>query len=67
MSRWKKEEQKKNTSRDPIFKAQEVSSATECTGLMPAQIETDAEGEELADLGAIHPPAAPRDKKDPAP
>ncbi|MBQ4074951.1 MAG: hypothetical protein IJD39_07110 [Clostridia bacterium] len=67
MSRWKKEEQKKNPSRDPIFKAQEVSSATECTGLMPAQIETDEEGMDLADLGAIHPPAAPRDKKDPAP
>lgn len=67
MSRWKKEEQKNNPSRDPIFKAQEVSSATECTGLMPAQIETDAEGENLADLEAIHPPAAPKDGKDPAP
>lgn len=67
MSRWKKEEQKKNPSRDPIFKAQEVTSATDCTGLMPAQIETDAEGEALSELEGIHPPKITEDDKDMAP
>jgi len=55
MSRWIKEEQKLNPSHDPIFQAQEVSSATECTGLMPAQIETEDEGRNLAEMQAIHP------------
>ena len=55
MSRWKKEPQKINPSHDPIFQAQEVSSATECTGLMPAQIETEDEGRNLAEMQVIHP------------
>ena len=32
-----------------------VSSATECTGLMPAMCYTDAETEELARMEGIHP------------
>lgn len=55
MSRWKKEEPKKNPSRDPIFDADEVASARECTGLLAAQIQSGEQGEQLARMQAIHP------------
>ena len=54
MSRWKKEPQKINPSHDPIFQAQEVSSATECTGLIPAGIDTEEEAENYADHYSVH-------------
>lgn len=39
---------------DPFFKGQKVSSFTECTGLMPALPENEAQDEAYASLYAIH-------------
>ena len=55
MSRIKKEEPKKNPSHDPVFNGENVVSATECTGLLPAQIQNAQEGENLSRLEGIHP------------
>lgn len=55
MSQRKKEKPPKNPSRDPVFDAANVASAAECTGLLPAQIQTPQEGEALSALEAIHP------------
>lgn len=55
MSRMKKEEPKKNPSRDPVFDVENVVSATECTGLLPAQIQSAEEGENISSLEGIHP------------
>ncbi|MBE5786132.1 MAG: hypothetical protein E7324_01165 [Clostridiales bacterium] len=54
MSRWKKDPALQNPSRDPVFDVQQAASATECTGLMPAQVENADQGENLARLQAIH-------------
>ena len=55
MSRIKKEEPRKNPSRDPVLDVGNVVSATECTGLLPAQIQSAQEGETVASLEDIHP------------
>ena len=47
---------------DAFNDAEQVVSATECTGLMPAQIETGEQGEQLASLQNI-PPIQPLEKK----
>ena len=52
-----------NPSRDPVFQVSEVASATECTGLMPAQIQTEEQGEQLAFLQGIHPMGSRPDKR----
>lgn len=39
---------------DPIFDVEQVASATECTGLMPAQIQSAEQGESLSKLESIH-------------
>ena len=41
---------------DSLFNIQQAASMTECTGLLPAQVETPEEKRNIADLGAIHPP-----------
>ena len=41
---------------DPLFDIQQAASMTECTGILPAQIETPDEKRNIAELGAIHPP-----------
>ena len=41
---------------DPLFDIQQAASMTECTGILPAQVETPAEQRSIANLGAIHPP-----------
>ncbi len=41
---------------DPLFGAQQAASMTECTGILPAQVETPEEQRAIAALGAIHPP-----------
>ena len=39
---------------DPFFDVEQVASATECTGLMPAQIQDAEQGEDLSRLESIH-------------
>ncbi len=41
---------------DPVFDIQQAASMTECTGILPAQVETKEEQRSIANLGAIHPP-----------
>ena len=40
--------------REPFYDTEDVASFTECTGLMPAQVENADQGENLARLQAIH-------------
>ena len=40
---------------DPLFRVQQAASMTECTGLLPAQVETAEEKRNIAALGGIHP------------
>ena len=40
--------------REPFFGPEQAASSTECTGLLPAQVETDDEAENLAALQGIH-------------
>ncbi|MBQ8537136.1 MAG: hypothetical protein IJ461_07035 [Clostridia bacterium] len=41
--------------KDPIYDIEKIASATECTGLIPAQVEDEAEVENYAELYAVHP------------
>ena len=41
---------------DPFYDIEKVSSATECTGLIPRGPESDAEAEAYSELYAIHSP-----------
>ena len=41
---------------DPLFDIQQAASMTECTGILPAQVETQEEKKNIAALAAIHPP-----------
>ena len=41
---------------DPFFDLDRAASCTECTGALPAQVETAEEKRNIAELGAIHPP-----------
>lgn len=38
----------------PIMEVEDLASATECTGLIPAGVQTPEEGESYAELYAIH-------------
>ncbi len=38
----------------PISQVEDLASATECTGLTPAAVQTPEEGEDYAKLYAIH-------------
>jgi len=38
----------------PIMDVEDLASATECTGLIPAGVQTPEEGEHYAQLYAIH-------------
>ena len=59
MSQRKKETPRHNPSRDPLFDPEQVASATECTGILPAQIETAEQGESISQLQSIYA-VAPR-------
>lgn len=49
---------------DPFFDISKAASATECTGLMPAMTQTDAQSEALAQIEAIHKfPGAIRERR----
>lgn len=39
---------------DPFPETDQAASCTECTGLLPAQIETEEQGENVAALQGIH-------------
>ena len=41
---------------DPLFDIRQTASMTECTGILPAQVESTEEQRNVASLGAIHPP-----------
>lgn len=43
-----------NASRDPFYDVEQVASATECTGLLPAQIQSPEEGRDVSSLESIH-------------
>lgn len=43
-------------SEDPIYDISETVSSSECTGLMPAGIDSDGQAEAYGELYAIHPP-----------
>jgi len=38
----------------PIVEVEDLASATECTGLTPAAVQSEEEGEAYAELYAIH-------------
>ena len=45
----------KNDSKTmPIAEVEDLASATECTGLTPAAVQSEEEGEAYAELYAIH-------------
>ena len=54
MSRRKQEEPPPNPSHDPFFDVEKVASCTECTGILPAQIQTGEQGQAVAALQSIH-------------
>ncbi|MBQ2699535.1 MAG: hypothetical protein IJF65_00080 [Clostridia bacterium] len=41
--------------RDPFYDIENIASATECTGLIPAQVEDEEQVENYARLYAVHP------------
>lgn len=45
---------KEKTPMMPIADAEDLASATECTGLTPAAVQSEEEGEAYAELYAIH-------------
>ena len=47
---------------DPLFDIRQAASMTECTGILPAQIETAEEGESLSALEDVYPPVPPEGK-----
>ena len=44
------------SANDPLFDIRQAASMTECTGILPAQVERPEEQRSIANLGAIHPP-----------
>ena len=48
----------KRRGNPPATDGMKAASASECTGLLPAQIETEAEAESVADLQDV-PPVKP--------
>ena len=41
---------------DSLLRIQQAASMTECTGILPAQVETAEEKRNIAELAAIHSP-----------
>ena len=39
----------------PVRDIEDLASFTECTGILPAQIETAEQGEDISQLESIHP------------
>lgn len=56
---------KKRKARQPLFDIEQAASCTECTGLLPAQVQTNEEGEAVAQLMNIFP-VVPPDAQGPA-
>ena len=54
MSKTKKQPLR-STEDDPLFDIQQAASMTECTGILPAQIGTEDEAENIAALQSVHP------------
>ena len=44
------------SANDPLFDIQQAANMTECTGILPAQVESPEEQRHIVDLRAIHPP-----------
>ena len=57
MSKKRKEEKERPplNENDPLFDIQQAASMTECTGILPAQIGTEDEAENIAALQSVHP------------
>ena len=49
--------------RDPLFDIQQAASVTECTGVLPAQVETKAQADAVSRLESIHSASPPKKKK----
>lgn len=58
-----KKETKKRKQEPPFFDIQQVASCTECTGILPAQIETDEEGQAVSQLQSTYPVRPPEGGK----
>ena len=54
MSKMKKQPRRSKED-DPLFDIQQAASMTECTGILPAQIGTEDEAENIAALQSVHP------------
>ena len=50
--------------RDPLFDIQQAASMTECTGALPAQIETGEQGRAISALESIHVILPPEEGKE---
>ena len=50
----KKKEEHRMKHDDPFYDQETTVSATECTGLIPAGIDTEEEAENYADLYSVH-------------
>lgn len=60
MSKKKNPSKPLQSSDDPFYDIRNVASFTECTGLVPANVEDNAEAQAYGELYAIHPPKAPK-------
>ena len=47
---------------DTLFDIEQAASMTECTGILPFQIQTEEEGESVSALESIHPIQPPAGK-----
>ena len=50
----KRENRAMTGAADPLFDVTQVASATECTGVLPAQPETAGEADAAAEMESIH-------------
>jgi len=55
---------KKRGKKKPLFDIRQAASCTECTGLLPAQIQTDEEGEAISELQNVFPVLPPDGESD---
>ena len=64
MSKNRKEEKERPplNENDPLFDIQQAAAMTECTGILPFQIQTEEEGESVSALESIHPIQPPAGK-----
>ena len=59
----KKHKAKKRDNKNPFFDLDQVASATECTGILAAQVQTEDEAESISALEGIHPIQPPEQKE----